>query len=597
MTRGGDLFQPFYRDINLTQHENFEKSLMESLGPIRDRKARRSRERSQPLKNKDKPRSRSPTSSEWSDCSVVEAMPQTQASMDSVLPLGQQPTIPNILIQSNTAVVEATPQTQVSTDTQLPLGQPSFQSNNMPILVQSNNRVMEVTPQTQVFMDTQLPLGQSSLQSNFKSPPAHLIADTPGVPEFETQTPTTLLTPIGRERYNSSDQGPFVTHVQRVETAPDSGTVLHPVSFGLFLQNRKREFPNVVEGSIKRIGRNRIALSFHSAEDANLFLESPSLIQHKFRAFIPSFIITRLGLVRGVPADWSPEEVLENLKIPTNCGTSRAIKIRRLNFKKKRPDGSFSWLPSETVVVTFDGQTLPKKIFLCLNSLTVEQYQLPTIQCFQCCRFGHTREKCRSLPRCFRCGGAHLGESCSVENDSDRARCCNCLHDIGAGHFATSKSCPEFTRQSAIKKTMADRNVSYMEASNIHVKSNKKSYANVTAVTPQHLGPETPSTSYKKTVLRNPRATPSLSKGYDRKAHNALTKDPVVQSGPVYMDNSPYNEHSIRELIKLISMVVKVFSPSSPLADPSLLSHAAPLISSLLSNSNYGQSNPTVELS
>lgn len=301
-----------------------------------------------------------------------------------------------------------------------------------------------------------------------------------------------------------------------------------------------------------------------------------------------------MGLVRGVPAEWPPEEVLENIQVPVNSGGARPVKVRRLNFKKIRTDGTFCWMPSETVVITFDGQLLPKRIFICLNSLLVEQYQYPTIQCFRCCRFGHTKEKCRSPPRCFRCGGSHSGDLCTIE--SHEAFCCNCPQGLGSGHFANSKVCPEYNRQTAIKKSMTDDNISYVEASNLHAKISRKSYANVAAASPQQQTPPHAFTSYRKTVFRNPRPAPSLDKGYDRIAHQSIIKDPVIHSSPVFPEPPQTNEKLINDLIKILSSVVKILSPTSPLADPSLLSHVAPFISSLLSSSNNGPSSSTVEL-
>lgn len=440
-------------------------------------------------------------------------------------------------------------------------------------------------------LDSQIPPGQNMMTQPpiTATPPAHLIADTPDL--TQTESPASLFTPVGRERYTTNDQGPYIVHIQKIETAPDSGVTLHPVTFGLFLQKRKREFHNIIEGSVKRIGRNRVSLGFHSAEDANSFLDSPTLMHNKYKAFLPTFNVTRMGLVRGVPAEWSPEEVLEQVQVPVNSGGARPIKVRRLNFKKNRPDGTFSWLPSESVVITFDGQSLPKRVYLCLNSLPVETYQYPTVQCFKCCRFGHTKEKCRSLPRCFRCGGGHVGESCEVDVETHGSLCCNCPRSVAAGHFANSKSCPEYARQIKIKKTMTDENISYIEASNLHAKISQRSYANVTSA-PLH----SPTVlSYKKTVFRQPRSPPQLDKGYDRRAHEALTRDPVVESRPIYPEQRQSRESVISELIKLLSSVVKVLSPSSPLSDPSLLSHAAPFISSFLFPSNNGSSSSSVE--
>lgn len=247
-------------------------------------------------------------------------------------------------------------------------------------------------------------------------------------------------TSVARTKYESTDIAPFIVHVQREMKTPDDGSILHPVTFGKFL--KRNAFQSIVNGSVKRIGRNRISLEFSDFSDANSFLCSKSLETNNLRAFIPTFNITRMGLVRGVPSEWSPEEVIENISVPDGCGG--ILKVRRINYKTII-DGSPVWKPTQSIVITFDGQVLPKRIFMCYNALPVELYSYPTIQCYNCCRFGHTKVQCRAKPRCFKCGNDHSGDTCDVEEEI--VSCCLCL----GAHFAISKSCPEFSRQKQIK--------------------------------------------------------------------------------------------------------------------------------------------------
>jgi hypothetical protein len=300
-----------------------------------------------------------------------------------------------------------------------------------------------------------LPLGQNSaLLSGSKSqlsrvitPPTPLQASPP-ISQADSLPATPSLAVSDRKQYKLNDPGPYTLHVQYDSDSP--GATLHPVTFGQFIHGHHREFPNVVDGSLKSIGRNRISISFHSAQDANNFLLSNTITNKRYKAFIPSFNVTRVGIVKGIPTEWTPDDIQNFVKVPTGCGP--IIKSRRLNFKKNNyQDGTYTWVPSETVILTFDGQVLPSRIFACYNSFQVDLYTYPTTQCYQCCRFGHTKNTCRSVPRCFRCGGNHSGDKC--EDDSDIAKCVNCKGETG--HFATSKSCPEYTRQCKIKKTMA----------------------------------------------------------------------------------------------------------------------------------------------
>ncbi|XP_061704585.1 uncharacterized protein LOC133515951 [Cydia pomonella] len=161
------------------------------------------------------------------------------------------------------------------------------------------------------------------------------------------------------------------------------------------------------DGGIKKIGRNRLSIEFRSAAGANQFLSS-SLATKSCKKFIPSYHITKTGIARNIPTDFSNDDLPNLIRTPYGCG--KVVKARRLNFKKRnQADNTTQWAPSETVVLTFDGQILPDKVFLFNCALEVVPYYYPTVQCYKCCRFGHVRAQCRSRPRCFKCAQPHEG--------------------------------------------------------------------------------------------------------------------------------------------------------------------------------------------
>lgn len=340
--------------------------------------------------------------------------------------------------------------------------------------------------------------------------------------------------PIGRRRYSALDKAPYVVHISRVENEQNSGTTMHHVKFGLFLL--KHNISNVLQDGIKRLGRNRVSVAFKSPEDANAFLSNSILEQNKYVATVPQFNVTRMGLVRGVPSEWTDEEVMTYVKVPAGCG--RVLKVRRLNRKSVSDKGKTEWVPGQTVVLTFDGQVLPKRVFCCYSALEVEMYTYPTIQCYNCCRFGHTRNLCRSKPRCYKCGLDHPGDGCSL--DTSQAICINCDGD----HPANNKDCPEYGRQRAVKLLMAEQSISYSEADK-KIPAVSRKYAEVTktlpaqpsrsCLSPPHSFTQSPSgqrrtysqaleppKSHKKTVFLKHRTHSPLPSGYDRHAHHAL---------------------------------------------------------------------------
>ncbi|XP_050667747.1 uncharacterized protein LOC126967331 [Leptidea sinapis] len=232
-----------------------------------------------------------------------------------------------------------------------------------------------------------------------------------------------------------------------------------------------------------------------------------------------------MGIVRRVPVDLSMNDFVESVSLPTGCG--KILKARRFN-RKVIEEGKVTWLPTQTIVITFHGQVLPEKISLFHNSLPVETYLFPTIQCLNCCRFGHIKTVCRSNPRCYKCTQAHAGSSCdTTEKD---AICINC----SGQHFATNKECPELGRQKTIKIIMSQENISYEEASNrcpkvmrpySEILRNPSVSHNYSSAHMSQTPTPSPTVSYKKTVFSSPRSKPLLSKPYDRAAHQAIIAD------------------------------------------------------------------------
>lgn len=380
-----------------------------------------------------------------------------------------------------------------------------------------------------------------TLAKGFAVEMEHNYASTSSQPSLDNninKEPVLIPTPIPnptRTHYADTDCGPFMVYVELVEDNPSAGTTLHPLKFGAFMY--KNKLRNILQDGIKKIGRNRLTVGFKSATDANDFINHHIFRNSQYKVYIPSHNITRMGIVKGIPLDWSHEEILDSVKTPP--GTGKILRTRRLNRKATNKDGS-TWVPTQTVVFTFDGQILPREISCCFTLIPVEQYVYPTIQCFNCCKYGHTRTQCRSKTQCYKCGNSHSAELCLVE-ESD-AQCLFC----SGRHFATNKICPEFSRQSNIKHHMASYNKSYQESMSLFPQT-KKSYSEIVAskeVQQQLQDQQTASVirpisksqqsrtssvpteaqSYKKTVILKPTSHPTFSPGYDQKAHNDLVK-------------------------------------------------------------------------
>lgn len=247
--------------------------------------------------------------------------------------------------------------------------------------------------------------------------------------------------------YSETDIGPFEVIVQSDEKSGIHIGNLHPMDLGKILVNLKIQ--NIKE--IKRKGANRVGVSFHTAIAANEFAKNKDITEMGYEVFIPVSLITCRGLIRGVGKTITDEDILNNIDTKY-----KVVSVRRLN--RRCVDGNeIKYLPTGTVLVTFEGKILPARIYIFHNKQEIYTYVKPVVLCYKCFRFGHTKTQCRGAPRCEKCGNKeHEITSC----DKEKPICIQCNNE----HLVTNKSCPEYNRQKKINEVMACDNISFFEA-------------------------------------------------------------------------------------------------------------------------------------
>ncbi|XP_048001769.1 uncharacterized protein LOC125238455 [Leguminivora glycinivorella] len=368
----------------------------------------------------------------------------------------------------------------------------------------------------------------ADLHGKKSSPPSASIQHTYVRPGYEN---------ANDYKYAPTDLGPFVVHVSREDTeSTNTSSRMKALKMAQIIYNNK--VPGIKE--IKALGKTKMEIHFATASEANSFLSHDILTTHKLSAAIPRFQVSRMGVVRQIPLDWTLEEFVNSIECPTGSGP--VVKARRLN-KKREVEGRRVWEPTGTVALTFLGQVLPEKIYSFSMSLPVSTYKLPIIQCRKCVRFGHIKEQCRSNPRCSRCSQNHETTECSVPDAE-----VSCLFCSGP-HAATNQSCPEFARQRSIKLVMVEENIGYIEAArrfrpvrtsfadiaktsqanqpNREIRSLSPSSKSPAQSSSSQNSPTTQTTqSYRKTILVQRRPKPVLGKSYDVEAHRNITSTP-----------------------------------------------------------------------
>ncbi|CAK9799229.1 Probable RNA-directed DNA polymerase from transposon X-element [Anthophora plagiata] len=219
---------------------------------------------------------------------------------------------------------------------------------------------------------------------------------------------------------------------------------------------------------MKPQGFGKLEVTFRTAQQANNFVLNDNAILRPLRAFIPKFRIQRRGIIKNVDIDHDIQEVFKMSYSPCPI-----IHARRLNRRIRNTEtNTTEWVPSETILVTFEGSVLPDSIKLYNLIVTpVEVYVEPPKTCNNCFKFEHTSKFCRSPRICKLCGSTdHHSEECP---SSENAKCLHCKGD----HRPFNSQCKSLNEQREICKIMAYSNISFWEARDSIIKSNSSTPA------------------------------------------------------------------------------------------------------------------------
>lgn len=288
--------------------------------------------------------------------------------------------------------------------------------------------------------------------------------------------------------YNEKDKGPFVV---MVENTNNTGSSLHPMDLGKKLFSWGVQVKN-----ISKKGFNKVGITCHNFMEANNFLFNPQLNANGIISYIPQNFLTCKGIIKNVSSSINEEDLIQYA-----VSTSKIIEARRLN--RKLVEGkSISYVPSNTILLTFDGKKKPDEISIFACFAKVHPYIQPLNECHNCLRFGHSMRVCKSKTRCSNCGDSHNNDSCS-----NATKCVFCHEE----HQAFYKECKEYNRQSKLRELMTFHELSYLEAAK--------------------LCPPLIKNPSKDNFTRNPQSFPILTQS----PHNNVTTLPAT-----HVTHSPY---------------------------------------------------------
>ncbi|CAK9813769.1 hypothetical protein ANTPLA_LOCUS7970 [Anthophora plagiata] len=199
-------------------------------------------------------------------------------------------------------------------------------------------------------------------------------------------------------------------------------------------------------------GFNRDEIYFNNGKEANLLIDSLILQNAGISAFVPRQKVEKKGLLRGISKEISMEELVELSSSPCKITYAKRMNRRHVNPDTKES----SWIPSETVLLTFEGSIIPEKIQVFgLLIKNIEPYIERVRTCHNCGGYGHTATKCRRPPICLKCGQEN-----KEEHNCTPSECC--LHCRG-NHQTFHPECQTITFNKEVNKILAYNDVSIYE--------------------------------------------------------------------------------------------------------------------------------------
>ncbi|KAJ8674130.1 hypothetical protein QAD02_005392 [Eretmocerus hayati] len=250
--------------------------------------------------------------------------------------------------------------------------------------------------------------------------------------------------------YSQGNSGPYIVFIEPIDASQVKGK-LNPTSVGIVIA-KKIDYNRY---ACRSSGKQKVTITASDPEAANAILRDTTLALHNLRATAPVHRLSRQGIIRDVPLDLSDGTILHAFQYSVPV-----IKVKRLSRSKTEASNQKSFIPTQSIQVTFDGQHLPSRVRLYGASHPVEPFSQPVRMCFNCFRYGQIQAQCRSSPICAKCGAAkHDSADACPQKDADPI-CVNCQ----GNHDPVNKICPEYQLQRDARTLAAQDDIPVREA-------------------------------------------------------------------------------------------------------------------------------------
>ncbi|KAL7294753.1 hypothetical protein TKK_0011883 [Trichogramma kaykai] len=205
--------------------------------------------------------------------------------------------------------------------------------------------------------------------------------------------------------YSDANNGPFIIFIEPIATTTRASQ-LNLTSVGRIISSSCRG--NLI--SISSSGKSKITVTLTNRISADKLLSDNLLYQNGLKASIPHHRLFRQGIIREVPKDISVNMLLNMIDSPFPI-----TNIKRLQRNTSNGSNEIQLVDTNSIQLTFEGQSLPSCIKLFSVIHEVEPYITPTKMCHNCFRYGHIKSLCKSKALCIHCGNKQH----DPDNESD----------------------------------------------------------------------------------------------------------------------------------------------------------------------------------
>ena len=142
--------------------------------------------------------------------------------------------------------------------------------------------------------------------------------------------------------------------------------------------------------------------------------------------------------------------LLSEAEIGEELKSQGVVEVHRVTVKK---EGKV--IPTNTLFLTFNRPDMPKELRVGYLKVKVDLFIPNPLRCFNCNKFGHTSQRCKTAAKCQRCGKDKHEEQCEGPQI-----CSNC----SGPHAASAKDCPVWKKEKEIQRIRVEKRISFPEA-------------------------------------------------------------------------------------------------------------------------------------